>query len=111
RSCNLGDRYFNFCFNKHLNCGNDRVEEETGWTSSVGGVALIEKHCFLNHLPIFNDSTNCLMIAQKLEQLKESTNRWRFQRSREILAPETRGILSQRKSALLEKHDVSQLHA
>ncbi|OZC12779.1 hypothetical protein X798_00413 [Onchocerca flexuosa] len=45
------------------------------------------------------------MIAQKLAQLNESTNRWRYQRSHEVSVPETRGILSERKSALLEKQD------
>ncbi|EFO17109.2 hypothetical protein LOAG_11391 [Loa loa] len=50
-----------------------------------------------------------MMIAQKLAQLKESTSRWRSQQSCEVLVPETHGILSQRKSALLEKQDVSHL--
>lgn len=50
------------------------------------------------------------MIAEKLAQLEESTNRWRYQRSREVVVPETRGILTQRKSALLEKQDVSHFY-
>ncbi|VBB33373.1 unnamed protein product [Acanthocheilonema viteae] len=51
------------------------------------------------------------MIAQKLAQLNESTNRWRYQRSREIVVPESRGILSQRKSALLKKHVLYTLYS
>lgn len=47
------------------------------------------------------------MTAQKLAQLDESTNHWRYQRSPETLEQETRGILNQRKSALLKKQDVS----
>lgn len=56
---------------------------------------------------VFPDILHISMIAQKLAQLNESTNRWRYQQSREVSLLETRGILSERKSALLEKQDVS----
>ncbi|EJW76913.1 hypothetical protein WUBG_12175, partial [Wuchereria bancrofti] len=67
RPCNLGNRYFNFRLDKHLNCGNDRVEKETGFWSwlmgtklrkmdIVGGRCHSDGKAFFPEPPIFSDS-------------------------------------------------------
>ncbi|VDM98643.1 unnamed protein product [Thelazia callipaeda] len=46
------------------------------------------------------------MIAQKLAQLKQSSNRWQ-QRSSERAIPQVPGTLSERRNALLQSKNVS----